>query len=104
MSNTDEGAYRAGISVPALHDAFTEPGAGVRGMVVGRRVAVGQLRWVQAAVSAGEGDADASTSGRSLEQATAGETVVYCGIEGQGTLGALVFSDSLRWDFDTCQC
>lgn len=87
----------SGIVVPALQDAFTEPGAGVRGVLDGQRVAVGQLHWVQAAVGGtSSGSQDSSLSHLSFEEASAGQTVVYCGVEGQGVIGALAFADSLR--------
>lgn len=87
----------AGIEVPALHEAFTEPGAGVRGTLDGRRVAVGQLHWVQAATAGAHSSGQGSTpAGHSFEDGVAGQTVVYCGVEGQGVIGALAFSDSLR--------
>lgn len=97
---TEVGLLCTGIAVPALHDAFTEPGAGVRGVLDGQRVAVGQLHWVQAAVGGGGASSsrqDGSSSRLSFEKASAGQTVVYCGVEGRGVIGALAFADSLRW-------
>lgn len=90
-------ALTAGIEVPALHEAFTEPGAGVRGMLDGRRVAVGQLHWVQASVGGALSSQGPSPWGGSFEASLAGQTLVYCGVEGQGVIGALAFSDTLRW-------
>ncbi len=43
-----------------------------------------------------DGDDQASTSGRSFEEAAAGQTVVHCGVEGRGVVGAIALSDSLR--------
>ena len=95
--------------VPQAQDSITEPGCGVSATVEGRKVAVGKLDWVQqqarltshslassssSSMDSGNGSDSNSPMGRGMS----GQSVVYVGLEGQGVIGALGFSDTLRPD------
>jgi Cu+-exporting ATPase len=103
--------------VPQAQDSTTEPGCGVTATVEGQTVAVGRLDWVQqqtrinshssASSSTATSDTNSNSSddrsqdadgGSSIGSGMSGQSVVYVGLQGQGVLGALGFSDTLRPD------
>lgn len=79
-----------------MAECSSEAGAGATGVIEGRRVAVGQLPWVQRQLGITDMHAVASSSGSSGEAPPLGQTRVHVGVEGQGVVGHLAFSDSLR--------
>ncbi len=100
-------AEARGLIVPTATESTTAPGSGVRATVEGRRVAVGLRDWVLAQVgpsssSSGGGSSSSSSSssggggGAALVPTT--QTEVWVGVEGQGVVGRLTLSDSLRSD------
>lgn len=95
------------VQVPNATDSTTEPGCGVTATVDGSRVAVGRLDWLQqqeriqsssSASTSTNSSTSSSSSGSSEESYKAGQSVVYVGVEGQGVIGSLGFSDTLRLD------
>ncbi|KAK9856466.1 hypothetical protein WJX84_001588 [Apatococcus fuscideae] len=88
---------RSPAALPAATESTTEPGQGVRATVEGRAVAVGKLAWVlaQAGTPAGSPSQASSNAQQWQEE---GQTVVHVARSGDGLLGALAFSDSLRLD------
>ena len=103
--------------MPQAQDSTTEPGCGVTATVEGQTVAVGRLDWVQhqtrinshssASSSSAASDTNSNGSNDSSQNAASdssigsgmsGQSVVYVGLQGQGVIGALGFSDTLRPD------
>jgi len=106
--------------VPQAQDSTTEPGCGVTATVEGQTVAVGRLDWVQhqtrinshssasSSSTTTSSDTNSNNSSDSRSQAAdsdssigggmSGQSVVYVGLQGQGVIGALGFSDTLRPD------
>ncbi|KAK9827103.1 hypothetical protein WJX74_006457 [Apatococcus lobatus] len=85
---------RSPAALPAATDSSTEPGQGVRATVGGKVVAVGKLEWVQS--QAGSSHSQPMSDAQQWQDQ--GQTVVYVAQSGDGLLGALAFSDSLRDD------
>ncbi len=104
------------MQVPQAQDSITEPGCGVTATVEGQTVAVGRLDWVQhqTRINSHSSASSSSTSGvnsdnsdsssqsadsdSSIGSGMSGQSVVYVGLQGQGVIGALGFSDTLRPD------
>ena len=105
--------------MPQAQDSTTEPGCGVTATVEGQTVAVGRLDWVQhqtrinshssasSSSSSATSDTNSNSSNDSSQNADSdssigsgmsGQSVVYVGLQGQGVIGALGFSDTLRPD------
>ena len=105
--------------MPQAQDSTTEPGCGVTAIVEGQTVAVGRLDWVQhqtrirshsSASSSSttttndtnsnnsDGSSQNADSDSSIGSGMSGQSVVYVGLQGQGVIGALGFSDTLRPD------
>eukprot|EP00884_Botryococcus_braunii_P021022 jgi/Botrbrau1/7603/Bobra.0159s0052.1 len=80
-------------SIPVASESRTVPGEGASAVVDGRLAAVGRPDWVLRQIggeSAGVGAVEEGPSGA--------ETRVAVGWQGQGLLGSLLFSDTLRPD------
>ena len=89
------------LQVPNASDSTSEPGCGVTATVEGSRVAVGRLDWLQQQEriqSSSSASTSTSSSSSSEDRHHAGQSVVYVGVEGQGVIGSLGFSDTLRVD------
>lgn len=91
------------VQVPNATDSTTEPGCGVTATVEGSTVAVGRLDWLQQQEriqSSSSASTSSSSSSKSSSDSShqAGQSVVYVGLEGQGVVGSLGFSDTLRVD------
>lgn len=86
---------RSPAALPAATESSTEPGQGVRATVGGKVVAVGKLDWVQSQAGSSHSSVPMSEAQQWQDQ---GQTVVYVAQSGDGLLGALAFSDSLRDD------
>ena len=108
--------------MPQAQDSTTEPGCGVTATVEGQTVAVGRLDWVQhqtrinsnssassSSSSSSSVSSDTNSNGSdswsqgadsdsSIGRGMSGQSVVYVGLQGQGVIGALGFSDTLRPD------
>ena len=107
--------------MPQAQDSTTEPGCGVTATVEGQTVAVGRLDWVQhqtrinshssasSSSSSSSATSDTNSNGSndssqnadsdsSIGSGMSGQSVVYVGLQGQGVIGALGFSDTLRPD------
>ncbi|KDP34025.1 hypothetical protein JCGZ_07596 [Jatropha curcas] len=94
------------LTIPATRGQLTEPGFGALAEVDGRLVAVGTLDWVHERFQRKTNLSDI----RNLETAVTfqpsevgslsnySKTVVYVGREGEGIIGAISISDSLRND------
>ncbi|KAL0054244.1 hypothetical protein WJX82_006004 [Trebouxia sp. C0006] len=115
-------ANKANLQVPQAQDSTTEPGCGVTATVEGQTVAVGRLDWVQhqtrinsntsassSSSSSSSVSSDTNSNGSdswsqgadsdsSIGRGMSGQSVVYVGLQGQGVIGALGFSDTLRPD------
>lgn len=97
------------LSIPETRGQLTEPGFGTLAEVDGRLVAVGTLDWVHERF---QGKTNLSDI-KCLETAVMYEqpneilspnyskTVVYVGREGEGIVGAITISDSLRHDAES---
>ncbi|KAJ8751049.1 hypothetical protein K2173_016230 [Erythroxylum novogranatense] len=94
------------LKIPTTRGQLTEPGFGTMAEVDGRLVAVGKFEWVHdrflritsqsdiqklAAVLTYQGSQEMFSSNHS-------KTVVYVGREGEGIIGAIAITDSLRHD------
>lgn len=89
------------FQVPNATDSMTEPGCGVTATVEGSTVAVGRLDWLQQQEQiqpSSDASSSSSSGGSSDRSHQAGQSVVYVGMEGQGVVGSLGFSDTLRED------
>lgn len=94
------------LTLPVTKGQLSEPGYGTLAEVDGRLVAVGSLEWVHERYNRITSLSDLV----SLEQAVShqsskvtllakdSKTVVYVGREGEGIIGAIAISDSLRHD------
>ncbi|DBA65639.1 TPA: hypothetical protein ACH3X2_002698 [Trebouxia sp. C0005] len=112
-------ANKANLQVPQAQDSTTEPGCGVTAIVEGQTVAVGRLDWVQHQIrirshssassssttttndtnsNNSDGSSQNADSDSSIGSGMSGQSVVYVGLQGQGVIGALGFSDTLRPD------
>lgn len=93
------------LNIPSTSGQLTEPGFGTLAEVDGRLVAVGSLEWVckrferknQSDITYLE-HALMFESTKSTSSLDKSETVVYVGREGEGVIGAMAISDSLRHD------
>lgn len=89
------------LTLPSTKGQLSEPGFGTLAEVDGRLVAVGSLDWVHKRFTKKTSISDLDQ----LKQAVMhkplskdSETVVYVGREGEGIIGAIAISDSLRHD------
>lgn len=93
------------MSIPVTRRQLTEPGFGTLAEVDGRLVAVGSLEWVRERFQAKANVSDLSNLEQTVRQSSEGitpssysKTIVYVGREGEGIIGAIAISDSLRHD------
>lgn len=93
------------MSIPVTRRQLTEPGFGTLAEVDGRLVAVGSLEWVRERFQAKANVSDLSNLEHTVRQSSEGitpssysKTIVYVGREGEGIIGAIAISDSLRQD------
>ncbi|XP_009362794.2 copper-transporting ATPase PAA2, chloroplastic [Pyrus x bretschneideri] len=93
------------MSIPVTRRQLTEPGFGTLAEVDGRLVAVGSLEWVHQRFQAKANVSDLSNLEHTVRQSSEGitpssysKTIVYVGREGEGIIGAIAISDSLRHD------
>ncbi|CAN6539590.1 unnamed protein product [Malus baccata var. baccata] len=93
------------MSIPVTRRQLTEPGFGTLAEVDGRLVAVGSLEWVRERFQAKANVSDLSNLEHTVRQSSEGitpssysKTIVYVGREGEGIIGAIAISDSLRHD------
>ena len=94
-----------GLSTPVTRGQLVEPGFGTLAEVEGRLVAVGSLKWVRERFLAKTNTSDIMNLEHNIHQSSDGvirsdysKTVVYVGREGEGIIGAIAVSDSLRSD------
>lgn len=94
-----------GLSIPVTRGQLVEPGFGTLAEVDGRLVAVGSLEWVRERFQTRTNISDITNLEHSINQSSKGvthsdysKTVVYVGREGEGIIGAIAVSDSLRQD------
>ncbi|KNA12609.1 hypothetical protein SOVF_124370, partial [Spinacia oleracea] len=96
-------AESCGLQIPSTSRQLTEPGFGTLAEVDGRLVAVGSLEWVCERFQR-KNHSDITNLESALESAKPissldkSETVVYVGREGEGVIGAIAISDTLRHD------
>ncbi|PQP99259.1 copper-transporting ATPase PAA2 chloroplastic [Prunus yedoensis var. nudiflora] len=93
------------ISIPVTKRQLTEPGFGTLAEVDGRLVAVGSLEWVHERFQRQTDMSDILNLEQAVRQTSEGitpsgysKTIVYVGREGEGIIGAIAISDSLRHD------
>ncbi|KAM0968054.1 hypothetical protein ACFX13_016784 [Malus domestica] len=93
------------MSIPVTRRQLTEPGFGTLAEVDGRLVAVGSLEWVRERFQAKANVSDLLNLEHTVRQSSEGitpssysKTIVYVGREGEGIIGAIAISDSLRHD------
>ncbi|KAA8546245.1 hypothetical protein F0562_003016 [Nyssa sinensis] len=97
------------LNIPVTKGQLTEPGFGSLAEVDGRLVAVGSLEWICERFQQTKNVSDLmnleqsvmnqSSEGRSSPNKS--KTVVYVGREGEGVIGAIAISDTLRHDAKT---
>lgn len=85
-------AQRRGLSLAFPEEVEERPGAGIRGRIDGRTVAIGRLDWIDAS---GHGQATVRRLRR--ECALEGSTPAFVGVDGH-LAGALVLEDPMRAD------
>ncbi|KAJ8448781.1 hypothetical protein Cgig2_011402 [Carnegiea gigantea] len=99
-------AESCGLHIPATRGQITEPGFGSLAEVDGRLVAVGALEWVSERFETKKRRSDITDLMQALRHESAkqtssldkSETTVYVGREGEGIIGAIAISDTLRHD------
>lgn len=99
-------AESCGLHIPATRGQITEPGFGSLAELDGRLVAVGALEWVSERFETKKRQSDITDLLQALRHESAkqtssldkSETTVYVGREGEGIIGAIAISDTLRHD------
>lgn len=98
-------AESLGLSIPATRGQLVEPGFGTLAEVDGHLVAIGSLEWVRGRFQTRTNMSDIVNLEHAIHQSSKGvtfsdysKTVVYIGREGEGIIGAIAVSDSLRHD------
>ena len=94
------------LTIPETSGQLTEPGFGTLAEVNGRLVAVGSLEWVHQRfqITTDMDDLKYLNSGimhkllKGTSLSNYSTTTVYVGREGEGIIGAIAVSDSLRHD------
>ncbi|XP_065850987.1 copper-transporting ATPase PAA2, chloroplastic isoform X2 [Euphorbia lathyris] len=97
------------LSIPETRGQLTEPGFGALAEVDGRLVAVGSLDWVNERFQRRTDLANiwkletavAYESSKNILSSKYSKTVVYVGREGEGIIGAIAVTDSLRHDAES---
>ncbi|KAK9699700.1 hypothetical protein RND81_08G190200 [Saponaria officinalis] len=99
-------AESCSLQIPGTKGQLTEPGFGSLAEVNGRLVAVGAREWVNERFEMKKNPSDISClehalmheSAKSTASLDKSETVVYVGREGEGVIGVILISDTLRHD------
>lgn len=94
------------LNIPVTKGQVVEPGFGTLAEVDGRLVAIGALKWVHERFQRETSMSDIMNlehavmkrSSKGISVVNCSETVVYVGREGEGIIGAIAISDSLRQD------
>lgn len=93
------------LDIPVTRGQLVEPGFGTLAELDGRLVAVGSLGWVHGRFQTRTSSSDLMNLEHAVMQDSSGislsnysKTVVYVGREGEGIIGAIAISDSLRHD------
>lgn len=93
------------LSIPVTRRQLTEPGFGTLAEVDGLLVSVGSLEWVHEQFQRRTDRSDILNLENAVRQSSEGitpssysKTIVYVGREGEGIIGAIAISDSLRHD------
>lgn len=92
------------LTIPITSQQLAEPGFGTLAEVDGRLVAVGALEWVHQRFETKMNAADLMSLEHTIHQSSGvtysnySKTIVYVGREGEGIIGAIAISDSLRHD------
>ncbi|KAJ0090743.1 hypothetical protein Patl1_13765 [Pistacia atlantica] len=97
------------LAIPVTRGQLVEPGFGTLAEVDGRLVAIGTLEWVNESFQKRTHFSDLmnlehTISNQSSDWASSSNysnTVVYVGCEGEGIIGAIAISDSLRYDAES---
>lgn len=97
------------LSIPETRGQLTEPGFGALAEVDGRLVAVGSMDWVNERFQRKTDMADiwklktavTFESSKNHLSSEYSKTVVYVGREGEGIIGAIAITDSLRHDAES---
>ncbi|OMO86479.1 Cation-transporting P-type ATPase [Corchorus olitorius] len=94
------------LSFPETRGQIVEPGFGTLAEVNGRLVAVGSLQWVNERFQIKAKTSDLmklehAIMHQSSSPSNNSKTVVYVGREGEGVIGAIGISDSLRYDAES---
>ncbi|KAH9615180.1 hypothetical protein KSS87_000589, partial [Heliosperma pusillum] len=99
-------AAACSLQIPGTQGQLTEPGFGTLAEVDGSLVAVGALEWVNGRFERKINQSDITRLQHALMSKSVkpnssldkSETMVYVGREGEGVIGAILISDSLRHD------
>nr|AYW01698.1 HMA8 protein [Morus alba] len=98
-------AESLGLSTPVTRRQLVEPGFGTLAEVDGCLAAVGSLEWVRDRFQTRTNTSDIMNLEHAIHQSSKGvaysnysKTIVYVGREGEGIIGAIAVSDSLRHD------
>lgn len=94
------------LDIPVTRGQLVEPGFGTLAELDGHLVAVGSLEWVHERFQRRTSSSDLMNLERAVMQDSSigislsshSKTVVYVGREGEGIIGAIAISDSLRLD------
>lgn len=97
------------LTIPVTTGQLVEPGFGTLAEVDGTLVAVGSLEWVQGRFQRRTNYSDLMNLEKAVMHQLSKEvslsshssTVVYVGREGEGVIGAIAVSDSLRHDAES---
>ena len=94
-----------GLSMPVTRGQLVEPGFGTLAEVDGCLVAVGSLDWVRDRFQTKTNASNIMNLQHAIRQSSTevtyseySKTIVYVGREGEGIIGAIAVSDSLRHD------
>lgn len=103
-------AEELNLTVPVTRGQLAEPGFGTLAEVNGRLVAVGALDWVNERFQIKGNSSDLmdlqqdvmfQSSKAITSSSKYSKTVIYVGLEGEGIIGAIAISDSLRHDAES---
>ncbi|RZC85982.1 hypothetical protein C5167_026656 [Papaver somniferum] len=97
------------LSLPSTKGQLTEPGFGCLAEIDGSLVAVGAIDWVHKRFENRSGpsnlmeleDIVKHLSSKGITSSNHSQTIVYVGREGEGVIGAIAISDSLRHDAES---
>ncbi|OVA06830.1 Cation-transporting P-type ATPase [Macleaya cordata] len=97
------------LDVPSTRGQLTEPGFGCLAEVDGSLVAVGAMEWVHKRFERKSSPSNLMSledivkhlSSKGITSSNHSKTIVYVGREGEGIIGAIAISDSLRHDAES---